>query len=66
MTTTDRHRCGVCAQYPKLTKDGKLRNHNYPWYHSQSGTPCPGSGSQALAPPGQLRLDTSDQGDTSQ
>lgn len=61
-----RARCQICGRYPTLTKQGALRNHDYPWPHSQEGTPCPGSGAQVLPQPGQLTLDTSDQGDSSQ
>lgn len=52
-----RIRCAVCHQYPTLTKGGALKNHSYPWYHSQAGTPCPGSGSQVTPLAGQLALD---------
>lgn len=63
----DRARCGVCNQWPHLTEGGALRKHTYPWYHSQNGQPCPGSGSQIRPLPGQLELgEPSDQGDTSQ
>jgi hypothetical protein len=57
MTDSDRVRCPVCSLYPKLTKDGALRNHHYPWYHSQSGQHCPGSGTQITSLPGQLDLE---------
>ena len=63
---TDRIRCSVCGKYPKLTKGGALRAHDYPWYHSQNGQPCPGSGTQVTPLPGQLALDTSDREDSSQ
>lgn len=41
---TTRHQCPVCGKHPTITKGGLLHNHTYPWYHSQSGQPCPGSG----------------------
>lgn len=59
--TDDRVRCPVCAQYPKLTKEGALRNHTYPWYNARSGEPCPGSGTQIRPLPGQLGLEELDE-----
>ena len=61
-----RYRCTVCGQYPLITKEGTLRNHTYPWFHSQSGDPCPGGGCQVRPLEGQQALDLSDQGESSQ
>ena len=52
-----RFRCPVCGKHPTLTQTGALRTHTYPWYHSQSGDPCPGSGTQATPLEGQTSLE---------
>jgi len=53
----DRVRCLICSQWPKLDQKGRIRSHTYPWYHSQHGTPCPGSGNQIVPLPGQTTLE---------